>query len=128
MNNVITPSAPLLPIPDREKLRETREAAMRAQYPAGAFVRLKPGEAESYQAAETAKLKDRVGIIRSHQVFAGNPIVDFPAVGRRKFYTKVFHSPQHALEVMTDEAEIKKWRDAFAETAAKAEARKAKKA
>jgi hypothetical protein len=109
-----------------EQNRQMREAAVKEQFPLGSYVRLKPGEAESFQADVAAKLKDRVGVIRSHQMPRGSPIVDFLPVGRRQLFTKIFSSPQSNLLVLTDEAEIEKWRTAFAETAAKAAAKKSK--
>jgi hypothetical protein len=110
--------------PEREAQREAQAAATRAEFPQGAFVRLLPGQAESYQAAEAAKLKDRVGIVRSHQVFSGSPIVDFPAFGRRKHHSKSFSHPKSYIEVVTDPAEIEQWRTAFAAAEAKAAAKK----
>jgi hypothetical protein len=124
--STIIPKGALNSCPTREQALQAREAALIAQFPKDAYVRLQPGQAESYQAAETAKMKDRVGIIRSHQMYGGSPIVEFPPVGRKKLFRKVFSTPQHCLELLTDETEIEQWRAQFAEAETKAAAKKPK--
>lgn len=124
--STIIPSGALMDNPAREQERQAREDALKVQFPKGSYVRLLPGQAESFQASVASKLKDRVGIIRSHQPYSGSPIVDFLPIGRKKLFTKVFSSPKSYLEVLTDEAEIEQLRAAFAEAATKAAAKKPK--
>lgn len=125
MSTIIPPGA-LKGNPAREQERLAREEALKIQFPKGSYVRMLPGQAESFQASEASKLKDRVGVIRSHQPYSGSPIVDFLPVGRMKLFTKVFSSPKNYLEILTDEAEIEQWRAAFADAAAKAATKKMK--
>jgi len=52
------------------------------RFPVGTHVRCT--DPDGYIKSVANKLRDRCGVVRSHQAFSGAPIVDFPAVGRRK--------------------------------------------
>jgi hypothetical protein len=60
-------------------------------FPVGTRVRC--ANPDDFYADTARKLRNRVGEIVKHQMFSGNPIVEFPAVGRRKPYTWVPSNP-----------------------------------
>lgn len=101
----------------RELQREAAALELRELYPTGTFVRVPKQEVDRYQTSKANKLRDRVGIIKGHQVFSGNPIVAFPAYGRRKEFQDAFSYPKTTLELLTDETEIAQWRQTFKITA-----------
>lgn len=71
------------------------------QFPVGTRVRCR--DPDDYLSDVARKLRNREGVVRSLQPFSGTPIVDFPAVGRRKAFTWVPSNPRDVMRV--DEAE-----------------------
>jgi hypothetical protein len=56
-------------------------------FPVGTYVRCT--EPEALYSDVARKLKDRVGIVTSVQMWSGKPIIAFPKIGRRREYTWV---------------------------------------
>lgn len=56
-------------------------------FPVGTRVRC--ADPDNFMSDMARKLRNRDGVVRSHQAFSGTPIIDFPAVGRRKPFTWV---------------------------------------
>lgn len=61
-------------------------------FPVGTRVRC--ADPDGYIADKACKLRNREGVVRTVQPFSSTPIIDFPAVGRRKAYTWVPCRPQ----------------------------------
>lgn len=90
--------------------REERERKILEDFPKGTIVRAK--EPDGYVSSVASKIRDRLGEVTGHQVPTPNPIVTFPAMGRRKEYRMVFaHQPHRDLEIITDAQEIARWRE-----------------
>lgn len=69
-------------------------------FPVGTVVRCANPAAFKYDVV--SKLRDRTGTVARHQAFSGAPIVEFPAVGRRKAYRWVPSNPAW-IEVVKEE-------------------------
>lgn len=98
-----------------------------AAYPKGALVRVKPDQVEGFNSDEARKLKDRVGVVSGHTAFSGNPIVLFPALGRRAEHRRSFTFAHSYLDVLVDKTEVEGWSQAWADDKSKKDKAMAKK-
>lgn len=90
-----------------------------AKFPKDSIVRLQPEAAASYNSGLASKLKDRIGRVMGHQLFARHPIIAFPAIGRHSAFTFVSTYCLHELEIVTDAVELAAWQAAVDEKAEK---------
>jgi hypothetical protein len=94
-------------------------------YPRGSVVRVK--DPESFIPSVASKLRDRLGEVTGHTFPYGNPVVCFPAIGRRQELRQPFSAGILSnLEIVNDEAVIAPWREAVRQTAERAATRKKK--
>jgi hypothetical protein len=110
--------------------RDERERKMLEDFPKGVIVRVI--EPEGYISSVANKIRNRLGEVTGHQFPTPNPIVTFPAIGRRKEFRMVFaYRPHRELEIVTDAQAVAARRaavDAKKEPAAKPLALEKKKA
>jgi hypothetical protein len=89
-----------------------RSAELKARYPKGTVVRVKPDMLDGWSKAISAKLTDRLGEVVTNQFPGGTPVIAFHAVGRRSLLRMPFIHPERYLDIVTDEVEIRAWREA----------------
>lgn len=102
----------------------SRSDAFLQTYPVGQVVRI--ADISGWKAEIVPKIRDRMGEVAGHQAYSLNPIVTFPAIGRRSVFNKVFSNPLSDLVIVRDAAEIAAWREEVEATAARAAKRQAK--
>jgi hypothetical protein len=89
------------------------------RYPKGCVVRVREECLGDFINALAVKLNDRIGEVVTHTFPSGQPLARFPAHGRRSEVRMPFDNPEKYLEIVTDEAAIKTWREVVATTEAR---------
>jgi hypothetical protein len=89
---------------------------LKTMFPLGCVVRVKQDRLDNWNKALSTKLRERLGEVVVHQFPGGDPVVAFHAVGRRSLVRMPFSSPEHYLDVLTDEKEIQDWRASVTKT------------
>jgi len=110
---------------DARTFRMTPEEKLEA-FPKGCLVKVKETELGAFFTPEANKMRERAGEVVGHVSFTNDPIVEFHPYGRKSSHRRSFTYPWNELDVLTDETEIARWKQLFADKAAKLAAANAK--